>query len=130
MKPAPPIPIARRRTIARWAVPGTLAISAFALLVSCVTPGKAKNQEALVCPQCRMVEVRTAFAQPAGRYPSFLHGRRGVAAYPGTTYEHRCEGCQGVLMTFLREGKFEHKCSICKETPFTCPVIHPKTARL
>jgi hypothetical protein len=31
-------------------------------------------------------------------------------------------------MTFLREGKFQHKCSICRETLFSCPVIHPDRA--
>jgi hypothetical protein len=108
---------------------GALAISAFALLVSCA-PGEAKKQEALVCPQCRMVEVRSAFVRPHGRYPGFPHRSASGAIYHGTTYEHRCEGCQGAIITFFREGKFQHKCSICAETPFTCPVIHPKTAQL
>ena len=35
-----------------------------------------------------------------------------------------------MMTTFFREGKFQHKCSICKEFLFTCPVIHPDTARL
>ena len=78
-----------------------------------------------------MVEVKTASKQPGGRYRGFPRSRWGSGGiYTGTNYEHRCEGCQGVLITFFREGKFQHKCSIRKETPFTCPVIHPHTARL
>jgi hypothetical protein len=102
-------------------------MAAAALLVSCVTPSEAKKQEALVCPQCRMVEVRSAQGGPPWSYSS---RRWGGGGGPSKTYEHRCEGCQGVMTTFFREGKFQHKCSICKETPFTCPVIHPVTARL
>ena len=98
-------------------------MAAAALLVSCGTTGVAKKQEALVCPQCRMVKVKTVSYHPGG-------GRYSGGSYPVTTYEHRCEGCQGALITFFREGKLQHKCSICKETPFTCPVIHPDTARL
>ena len=106
-------------------------MAAAALLVSCATAREAKKQEALVCPQCRMVEVKYVSIQPGGNYPGFRQSRWGSrGVYTGTTYEHRCEGCQGILMTFLREGKFQHKCSICSETPFTCPVIHPETARL
>jgi hypothetical protein len=68
--------------------------------------------------------------QPARRTLSRLPQSRFGGNYAGTTCEHRCEGCQGTLITFFREGKFQHKCSICKETPFTCPVIYPNTARL
>ena len=102
-------------------------MAAAALLVSCGTTGVAKKQEALVCPQCRMVKVTNVSYHPGGRDP--LPNASG-GNYAVTTYEHRCEGCQGALITFFREGKFQHKCSICKETPFTCPVIHPDTARL
>ncbi len=42
-----------------------------------------------------------------------------------TTYEDTCPGCQGAIKTFFKEGKLKHKCSVCKESPFTCPVIHP-----
>jgi hypothetical protein len=105
-------------------------MAAAAVLMSCATAREARKQEALVCPQCRMVEVKTVSTRPGGRYPGFPHSRWGSGGiYTRTAYEHRCEGCQGVLMTFFREGKFQHKCSICKETPFTCPVIHPDTAR-
>ena len=128
MNSRPTNQVTRLRTIARWAS-GTLAVAAAALLISCVTTGVAKKQEALVCPQCRMVKVANVSSQPGGRYPGFPQSRFG-GNYAGTTCEHRCEGCQGTLITFFREGKFQHKCSICKETPFTCPVIYPNTARL
>jgi phage FluMu protein Com len=99
-------------------------VAAAALLVSCATAREATKQEALVCPQCKVVEVRSAAWQGG-----FSSRRGGGGGGPRKIYEHRCEGCQGVLMTFFREGKFQHKCSFCKETPFTCPVIHPDTAR-
>jgi hypothetical protein len=130
MNSAPPIPITKGRTIARWVASAAFAMSASGLLLSCATPGETKKQEALVCPQCRMVEVRSAFVRSHGRYPGFPHRTASGPIYHGTTYEHRCESCQGVLTTLFREGKFQHQCSICKETPFTCPVVHPKTARL
>jgi hypothetical protein len=132
MKSEPTPPITKGRPIARWAALRVLAISSAALLFSCATPRDTGKQEALVCPQCRTVEVQTASARPHayGRYPSFLHGPRSGGVHIATTYEHHCEGCQGVLSTFFREGKFQHKCSICNETPFSCPVIHPITAGL
>jgi hypothetical protein len=113
--------------IAREA-PVTLGVGAIALLVGCATLGEARKPEALVCPQCRMVEVRSPLSGLTDAIPAFRTGSGAI--YHGTTYEHRCEGCQGVLTPFFREGKFQHQCSICKETPFTCPVVHPKTARL
>jgi len=30
-----------------------------------------------------------------------------------------------MLATLFKEGKLMHKCSICKDSPFTCPVLHP-----
>ncbi len=30
------------------------------------------------------------------------------------------------MKTFFREGEWKHKCSVCKDTPYTCPVIHPQ----
>jgi hypothetical protein len=125
MNPQPTNQMTRLRTIASWASGGTLALAAVALVASCATPREAKKEEALVCPQCKVVEVRSAAWQ--GGYSS---RRWGGGGGPSKTYEHRCEGCQGAIITFFREGKFQHKCSICKETPFTCPVIHPDTARL
>jgi hypothetical protein len=109
----------------------TLLVASLASLVlsfeGCATSassGEAKT--AVVCPQCKMVE--TVAYLPAG--PSF--SRAGVGAYgvagagfPTTTGEHTCPGCQGMLTSFVREGKWQHKCSICKQRAFSCPVIHP-----
>jgi hypothetical protein len=33
------------------------------------------------------------------------------------------DGC-GWLRSLFKEGKLQHKCSICKEKPFKCPVFH------
>lgn len=79
------------------------------------TGGKGK---ALVCPQCKMVAVTRGV-------PYFGHGR--FAGYRGTTevYMDTCPGCQGAIETLFKEGKLKHKCSVCKASPFTCPVFHP-----
>lgn len=80
------------------------------------TGGKGKR--ALVCPQCKMVAVTRGV-------PYFGHGR--FAGYRGTTevYMDTCPGCQGAIETLFKEGKLKHKCSVCKASPFTCPVFHP-----
>lgn len=31
---------------------------------------------------------------------------------------------RGAITTLFREGKLKRKCSVCKESPFTCPVFH------
>jgi hypothetical protein len=72
--------------------------------------------------------VETVAYLPAG--PSF--SRPGVGAYgaadpgyPSTVRQHACLGCRGTLTSLLREGKWKHKCSICQQLAFSCPVIHP-----
>ena len=108
----------------------SLALGCMALLAlgGCAGTNETggKGRQALVCPQCRMVE--TVVYLPAG--PSF--SRAGVGAYgvpgagfPTTRREHTCPGCQGAIETLFVDGKLKHKCSVCKESPFTCPVIHP-----
>lgn len=107
-----------------------LALGCVALLAlsGCASTNETggKSRQALVCPQCKIVQV-VKYA-PAG--PSFTQS--GVSAYglagerfPRTSQEHQCPACQGVLKTFFREGQWKHKCSVCKDSPFTCPVIHP-----
>ena len=85
-----------------------------------------KGKQALVCPQCKTVQTQAYL--PAG--PSF--SRAGVSAYglageryPITVSRHQCPGCQGAIQTLFNEGKWKHTCSVCKESPFTCAVIHP-----
>ena len=89
-----------------------------ALLAGCATTplsptaqAKTPLQEALVCPECRMVAVTNPYRW--GR--SSRH----------QVYVDRCPGCQGAIVTLFKEGKLQHKCSICKEKPFNCPVFHP-----
>ena len=80
------------------------------------TGGKGKH--ALVCPQCKMVAVTV-------NRPYFGGWRHRGYSGPTTFYRDTCPGCQGAIETFFKEGKLKHKCSICKEAPFTCPVFHP-----
>ena len=79
-----------------------------------------KGKQALVCPQCKMVAVTVdrPYFPSGGRYSGYRGG-------PTTFYDDTCPGCQGAITTLFKEGKLKHKCSVCKETPFTCPVFHP-----
>lgn len=106
----------------------SLAGAALLALTGCASTNQtgSKGKQALVCPQCKMVQTEVYL--PAG--PSF--SRAGVSAYglageryPRTVSEHQCPGCQGAITTLFKEGKLKHKCSVCKESPFTCPVFHP-----
>lgn len=81
-----------------------------------------KGKQALVCPQCKMVAytvVRPYFPGSGGRGSVGYYGART------TFYKDTCPGCQGAIETLFKEGKLKHKCSICKDSPFTCPVSHP-----
>ena len=100
----------------------SLALGCVALLAlsGCAGTGKTggKGKQALVCPQCKMVAV--TFNRP-------YVGSGSRFSFPGpvTTYQDTCPGCQGAIQTFIKGGKLRHKCSVCKESPFTCPVVHP-----
>ena len=106
-----------------------LALSALAfgaLLAGCATThlsptaqAKTPLQEALVCPECRMVAVTTSKPR------AYRLGRWGRSSYDDQVYVDQCPGCQGIIVTLFKEGKLQHKCSICKEKPFRCPVFHP-----
>lgn len=80
-----------------------------------------KGKQALVCPQCKMVAVTVDRPYSGGA------NRGAYGSYGGkrTVYNDTCPGCQGAIQTFFKEGKLKHKCSVCKESPFTCPVFHP-----
>lgn len=99
-----------------------LALGCVMLLAlgGCASTNKTggKGKQALVCPQCKMVAM-TVYRPYVGNSSRF--------SSPGTTtvYDDKCPGCQGAIVTLFKEGKLKHKCSICKETPFTCPVFHP-----
>jgi hypothetical protein len=119
-------------------LPATLSLS------GCATSNDSaagKRREATICPQCKMVAVTPP--QPVG--PGIAYGpgfsgfgpdyrwgglgtgfgwTTGPFGY-ATAYEDTCPGCKGVLKTFFTEGKWKHKCSVCEQKPFTCPVSHP-----
>lgn len=80
-----------------------------------------KAKQALVCPQCKMVVVTTSTR------PYFTGHRYPYSYGSGATnfYKDTCPGCQGVIETLFKEGKWKHKCSVCKDSPYTCPVFHP-----
>ena len=88
----------------------------------------------------RLFKHRRAEAQAASACLPRLQGGRRCrrAAYyvgirpswfgrgsPAVVYRDECPNCQGALETFFREGKWKHKCSVCKDTPYTCPILHP-----
>ena len=108
-----------RNALALLAVAGATLLALSGCASTNDTGGKGK--QALVCPQCKMVAVTV-------NRPYFGGGGRGAYLSGGGTqtyYNDTCPGCQGALTTFFKEGELKHKCSVCKETPFTCPVFHP-----
>ncbi len=92
----------------------SIALAAVGLLAlsGCASTNKtaAKSKQALVCPQCKMVAEMVDFHDDNG---------------PSLVESHTCPNCQGAMTTLLKEGKLKHKCSVCKDSPFTCPVFHP-----
>ncbi|ODU23934.1 MAG: hypothetical protein ABS95_02765 [Verrucomicrobia bacterium SCN 57-15] len=80
--------------------------------------GCATNQpkrQALVCPDCKMVEVTVENTSFGDDHPTTT---------TSTQMEHRCPNCRGAMKTFFKEGKFQHKCSACAQGAFTCPTSH------
>ena len=133
----------KQRNFLNLTLAGVAALTVSGLLQSCATSappvtagGKVRGNESIVCPQCKMVAVATfppyqshpwAFSSPsASWYPGWSSFAWGGLAYPQKSYEDKCPGCQGALTTFAREGKLKHKCSICAQKPFKCPVFHPE----
>lgn len=89
-----------------------------ALALAFVATGCATNkatQQALVCPDCKMVEVTVENTSWGDDYPTTT---------TSTQMEHRCPNCQGAMKTLFKEGKFQHKCSTCAQGAFTCPTSH------
>lgn len=86
--------------------------AALALLSGCAT-AKPKAQ-ALVCPQCKVVTVTRD--EPVFEGEGNLPPREQAV----TETRHSCPGCQGALTTFFKEGKLQHKCSLCQQAPFSC----------
>jgi len=114
------------RVLLQFVEHSILAAIVIALATGCATTNRKTTTEgAFVCPQCKMVAVKTSH-QPGGYYPGLPSGRWQTGPVsPATTYEHRCPNCQGALSTLIREGKLKHRCSVCQDAPFICPVFHP-----
>lgn len=107
-------------------IPTTLAVTALAgilVLSGCAGTNETggKGMQALVCPQCKMVAM-------TGNRPSGYEYRGGHEAHDEsmrTVYNDTCPGCQGAIKTLLVNGRTKYECSICKGSPYTCPVSHP-----
>jgi len=108
--------------------PTTLAVTALAGILAmngCAGTNEkgGKVKQALVCPQCKMVAM-------TGSRPSGYEYRGGYEAYARdenmqTVYNDTCPGCQGAIKTLFVGGKPKYECSICKGSPYICPVSHP-----
>jgi len=81
-----------------------------AFLGSCAT--SPTSGQATACPDCTTILVENPFVDDSPFEPEF-HKR------------HSCPGCQGALTTLFKEGKLQHRCSICSTKGFFCPIIHP-----
>ncbi len=77
------------------------------------------TSQALVCPQCKVLSVTNTITV-------FDESESNLSPHDKEIIEtsHSCPGCQGALTTFFKEGKLKHKCSICEQAPFSCPVAH------
>lgn len=133
-------------SISRRAVALLGAVLTTSPLVACAdtstfsgTASAGKLRQATICPQCKMVAVTVP--QPIAR--SFAYGRPftgfgssygwgglgtgfgwGAPTFGYTVYDDKCPNCQGTLNTFFTEGKWKHRCTMCEQKPFTCPVAH------
>lgn len=92
----------------------TVLLAAAAFAQGCAT--SASSRRALVCPDCKTVEVTEENSSWGYDSPS---------PASSTRMEHRCPGCQGALNSLFKEGKLRHQCSICPQDAFTCPVEPP-----
>lgn len=57
-------------------------------------------------------------------YHSPFFGERYATKILLSNRQNKCPGCQGILSRFAREGKWQHRCSICEQRAFQCPVLH------
>ena len=89
----------------------------------------AGDEQVFVCPECKIV-TETIERPGLGGYDDYynvgLDPDPGVYSGTQTISKHTCPGCQGVIETLFKEGNWKHKCSVCKDSPFTCPVFHPR----
>lgn len=82
--------------------------------VGCASTKSAK--QAQVCPQCKVVVE---------------HVSKNIWFNPENPWateevrRHSCPGCRSALVRLFREGKLKSNCSICAQSEFTCPALHP-----
>lgn len=91
------------------ALAGTVASLFF---VSCVTP-QSSGENVTACPECRVVVYM-------GEDPNDYENLDLVERT-----KQSCPGCEGHLTRYFKKGKFEHGCSICEKSPYSCDVVHP-----
>lgn len=92
-------------------------------LGGCATFNKSASDKVLVCPQCKM--VATTIQRPKlGFEYSGSYGSEDMSKVTETVYRDKCPGCQGVIKTLFVNGKSKYQCTICEDSPFSCPVSH------
>lgn len=101
------------KRIMKWILSAIAGGAVLILVPGCATSQPTK--QAMVCPQCKMVSIER---------PPMLHSPDDYQPIREQVEVHECPGCQGALTTFFKEGRLQHKCSVCEESPFSCPVAH------
>lgn len=92
-----------------------LGAGVISLATGCGSTQSAK--QVIVCPQCRVAIEHVSNGRP-GRGQNTTRDE----------FRHSCSGgCQSAMVTLLKDGKWEHRCSACAQTPYTCPLVHPIT---
>jgi len=93
--------------------PGTALLAGMFMLslAGCASPRSQRT--ALACPSCRTVVERS----------NPRHENLGWG-FPEEIARHQCPGCQGGLKTLFTEGRFQHSCSQCEDSPFSCSITH------
>lgn len=88
------------------------------LLVGCATTDNNLAGKT-VCPKCRDIPIE--FHDP-NRYDD---SGVDVDAFRKDRVAHSCPDCQDAFVTFFKEGKFKHKCTVCEANGYVCPMNHP-----
>ena len=94
-----------------------LSLAGTALFVGCTSLSSATGKQGTVCPDCKVV-VETQRVQ-IDDFEYYAYGDQEVEVK-----RHRCPGCQGAVMTLIKEGTFQHKCTTCEGKPFVCSLSH------
>jgi hypothetical protein len=105
-------------TQSKWMRPEIMTLALVAALLGVAGCATARTAtEATVCPECKTVVEQVEQISTGRPEYDLYETREGL--------RHSCPGCQGALITFFKEGKLQHKCSVCSQSPFTCSVVHP-----